>query len=506
VTKVTIVGGGLAGMFAAVSLAEAGCEVTLFEGSHRLGGKAGSNFTNGHYQDHGYHVFPAWYLNIWALMRKLKADKNFIPITDFHEIEKGKFPHFDSFHNVASHNLRTFWENLTSNALPVPDMFLFYFMALDLICQSDNPPGKLDEMSVAGFTQTHRYHSELATREIHEMLLKACSSPSYTLSSLTLQKMLQYWVRYPEPMYSITKESLQESFIMPIEARMRELGCDIRLNHRLDCIETVGHRVTALELMQTDSNTVIRHDVDQLIVALQPKDFWKVLKADSQLFQIAPKLYDLYYLDAEPMAALHIPLKTRPANMKPDHVGLVGSEFELSFVDVSQYREGYDQPVLNVVASDFTRLKEMQEDTATRIIISELQSYFPTGFEEENIDWDNVCFQAHSEEPLFMNNVGSWAYRPDPNQAVEGLPNLFLAGDYCKTDINLATMEGAAESGLRAAKALAQAIKLPNVTELETLKFYPRWFCRLLKIPATLIAEIMLQWSWWIHRKDTQNG
>ncbi len=505
-TKVSIVGGGLAGMFAAVSLAEAGCDVTLFEGSQRLGGKAGSNFTNGHFQDHGYHVFPAWYVNIWALMRKLKADTNFMPVTDFHEIEKGRFPQFDSFHNVASHDLRVFFKNLTSNALPVPDMFLFYFMALDLICQSDDPPAVLDEMSVAGFAQSRRYQSERATREIHEMLLKACSSPSYTLSSLTLQKMLQYWVRYPEPMYSITRESLQESFIQPIEDYLLKLGCKIHLNHRLDCIETTDHRVTGLELFHTESNTVVRHEVDQLIIALQPRDLWKVLKADSNLFQVAPKLYDLYYLDAEPMAALHIPLKTRPANMQQDHTGLVDSEFELSFIDVSQHRTGYTNPVYNIVASDFTRLKEMQANTATRIIVEELREYFPTGFEDENIDWDNVSFQPHIEEPLFMNYVGSWAYRPDPNHAVEGLPNLFLAGDYCRTDINLATMEGAAESGIRAAKALAAANKIPNVMELELLKFYPRWFCRLIKIPATLIAELMLQWSWWIHRKEKQNA
>lgn len=40
---VTIVGGGLAGMVAALRLLERGCAVSLYESSHRLGGKAGAN-------------------------------------------------------------------------------------------------------------------------------------------------------------------------------------------------------------------------------------------------------------------------------------------------------------------------------------------------------------------------------------------------------------------------------------------------------------------------------
>ena len=45
--------------------------------------------------------------------------------------------------------------------------------------------------------------------------------------------------------------------------------------------------------------------------------------------------------------------------------------------------------------------------------------------------------------PLLVNTVGTWEKRPTSRTAI---PNLFLAGDYVQTNIDLATMEGANES------------------------------------------------------------
>ncbi len=50
-------------------------------------------------------------------------------------------------------------------------------------------------------------------------------------------------------------------------------------------------------------------------------------------------------------------------------------------------------------------------------------------------------------EPLFINTVGSWRYRPTE---LTDIPNLMLASDYVRTNTDLATMEGANESGRRA--------------------------------------------------------
>jgi hypothetical protein len=59
-------------------------------------------------------------------------------------------------------------------------------------------------------------------------------------------------------------------------------------------------------------------------------------------------------------------------------------------------------------------------------------------------------------EPLLINQAGSWEYRPEARTQI---PNLFLAGDYVRTNTDLATMEGANESARRAVNALLDATR-----------------------------------------------
>jgi len=57
-------------------------------------------------------------------------------------------------------------------------------------------------------------------------------------------------------------------------------------------------------------------------------------------------------------------------------------------------------------------------------------------------------------EPLLVNLINGWELRP---LSVTKLSNLFLAGDYVKNNTDLATMEGANETGRRAANAILDA-------------------------------------------------
>ena len=57
-------------------------------------------------------------------------------------------------------------------------------------------------------------------------------------------------------------------------------------------------------------------------------------------------------------------------------------------------------------------------------------------------------------EPLLVNTVGSWAWRPNAATAIE---NLFLASDYVRTYTDLATMEGANEAARRAVNGILDA-------------------------------------------------
>lgn len=72
--RVAVVGGGWAGLSAAVTLAEAGRQVSLFEMAPQLGGRARRVDTDGQSFDNGQHILIGAYAGTLALMRRVGAD------------------------------------------------------------------------------------------------------------------------------------------------------------------------------------------------------------------------------------------------------------------------------------------------------------------------------------------------------------------------------------------------------------------------------------------------
>ena len=153
-TDVTVIGGGLAGMAAALRLAERGCAVTLYEKSDRLGGKAGANQAFGEHDDHGFHIFPPWYLNIWQLVDELKIRDNFVDLHDFVQLSGNDYrtrnvDQFKTLHDAAA--FKNVWRNLMSSPLPFHQTLLFFFSTIDLATHRFNQRAKLDQISITGF-------------------------------------------------------------------------------------------------------------------------------------------------------------------------------------------------------------------------------------------------------------------------------------------------------------------------------------------------------------------
>src|SRR5262245_25233380 len=98
-SRVIVVGGGLAGMIIAYELAARGVPVILLESDDKLGGKAGARKNSSYrqvFEDHGYHIIPAWYVNFRALLRELGIDKNLVDFHEIHYLKRTAFPNLNT--------------------------------------------------------------------------------------------------------------------------------------------------------------------------------------------------------------------------------------------------------------------------------------------------------------------------------------------------------------------------------------------------------------------------
>ena len=72
--KVAIIGGGWAGLAAAVELSAAGAEVSVFESARQLGGRARRVEIHGHTLDNGQHILVGAYRETLRLLNTVGAD------------------------------------------------------------------------------------------------------------------------------------------------------------------------------------------------------------------------------------------------------------------------------------------------------------------------------------------------------------------------------------------------------------------------------------------------
>jgi hypothetical protein len=93
---------------------------------------------------------------------------------------------------------------------------------------------------------------------------------------------------------------------------------------------------------------------------------------------------------------------------------------------------------------------------------------------------------------LFTNQVGTWRYRPEATCAID---NLFLAGDFCKTFIDVVTIEGAVVSGLIAAEALRQKANVGEPIEIIEPDSYPQATMAALKLMGAPYAYAAKAWT-----------
>lgn len=426
-----VVGGGLAGMVIARELGLRRWRVILLEKSKRLGGKAGADIQNGRLVEHGYHVFPKWYPNVRAIVDRIGA--GLIDFDRYHYLWRGRYPHKTTV--LAPTGFGAICHNTFRGILPWYHNVLYNYAVLDMISRPLSEKSYLDRVSQIGLLRGKWYASESVAEFGQDQVLKASAIPVYDLSAMTAKRVASYWVRQAAPFLSVLAGNLQTEFIDPQTRELEALGLEIRHECEVAGVRMREGRVAAVE---TQEGAVMAADAFALCTPFEVTRKW----LDDELYAADPKLGSLHYLEAQPMAALHLRLRNPLPELPREHLFFHASRYALSAIEVGRlWGENDKEPHLSFISSDYAPLKEVSEPRAKDLLLDEIRQYLPIT-PADVTDWE---INPNVNVPLFINTIGAWPNRPRGKTAV---PNLYLAGDYVKNAIDLACMEGAVSSAL----------------------------------------------------------
>lgn len=401
--KVAVIGGGWAGLAAAVELTAGGARTTIFEAGRVPGGRAREVSIDGHRLDNGQHILLGAYRETLGLMRRVGVDpEQLLDRRPLQVIDNQGFrlslPKLPAPLNVA-------WGLLGARGVSLAEKLktaLWMESVKGRRFQLEEDTTVATWLDRAGQTGALRHHlwEPLCLAALNTLAERA----SAQLFANVLRDSLGSSRRADTDLL-IPQCTLGELLPEPAMRWLGEHGAELRLGSRVSQLLPDDHGVT-----------VDGERFDATILATAPRH--------------ANQLYPaLQFTDAcEPIATVYLKFRPKTTMPFPLH-NLLGGH--------GQWVVDRGNGLFGCVLSGHGDWESLDDEALANTLQNELQ--FP-----ERADWHKIIrekratFTAHPGLP-----------RPDFRTPHS---RLFLAGDYTWADYP-ATLEGAVRSGLRAGRA-----------------------------------------------------
>ncbi len=503
--RVTVLGGGMAGLAAAHELAERGFEVTVFE-PKAWGGKARSipvvgTGAGGRADlpgEHGFRFFPGFYHHIPDSMRRTPFPGNANGVHDnLVAASGGKFlrggDRADAFifgigpdpeALLTVDGLRRYLlENLKGQNVP-PDELAYFVTRLMVFLTSSKERrfGQWENMSwwdfVGAETRSKDYQHVLAAG-LTRNLVAAKETVASTRTIGTMGEAFVYNMMgagNDGALDRILNLPTNEAWIDPWMALLRSLGVRFVTGYGLASYELAGGKVKAVRVVD-GSGRSHRHESDWFISAMPVEKAAPLLGGAMRAAD--PSFTNLGRLQTDWMVGIQYFLKKK-LSITPGHITFIDAPWALTALTQAQFWDRRDFPAdygdgaavdcLSVDISNWDAkgilygktAKECSPQEVANEVLAQIRFHHTVGdvlepgdihswFLDPGVSYNAVSGRNVNDTPLLINTAGSWKDRPEVSTKI---PNFFLAGDFCKTNIDLATMEGANESGRKAANAI----------------------------------------------------
>ncbi|WP_392533348.1 9,9'-di-cis-zeta-carotene desaturase [Nostoc sp. C117] len=477
--RVAIVGAGLAGLATAVELADAGCEVEIFESRPFVGGKVGSWVDgDGNHLEMGLHVFFGCYYQLFDLMKKVGVLKNlrlkehthtFINkggrtgALDFRFFTGAPFNGLKAFFTTSQLSLQDKLQNaIALGTSPIVRGLVDFNGAMKTI-------RNLDKVSFADWFRSHGGSNGSIKRLWNPIAYALGFIDCENMSARCMLTIFQLFaVRTEASVLRMLEGSPYEYLHKPILEYLEVRGTKVytrRQVREIQFTESDGKsRVTGIAVAQGD--TVETITADAYVFACDIPGIQRILPHEWRKWS---EFDNIYKLDAVPVATVQLrfdgwvtELNDGEQRKQLNHAAgidnlLYTADADFScFADLAltspadYYRPGQGS-LLQLVLTPGDPFIAQSNEAIAQHVLKQVHELFPSS-RELNMTWYSVVKLAQS---LYREAPGMDAYRPNQKTPVD---NFFLAGSYTQQDY-IDSMEGATISGRRAAKVILETLK-----------------------------------------------
>ncbi len=442
---VAVLGGGLAGIAAAVQLADAGLAVTLIETRKRLGGRATSfvDPTTGQILDNCQHVLLGCCTNLLNLYQRLGVAQHIRWYRKLNFVDDlGRIDTLEADDLPAPLHLTT--SLMSFKSITVVEKVAIARAMFVLMRLGRRGRGQWHDRSFAHWLKTVRQPSGAVSKFWAPIIISACNELPERLAADYAMQVFQDGFLSHEDAYvmGVPAVPLVELYATA-EAVIEKAGGTICLSTVAGSLQFAGGRVTAVTI---DADR--RFTADAFISALPFDRLAKI--CSPQMRGADPRLEHLDAFNVSPIIGIHLWLD-RPVMDLP-HLILTKSPLQWIFNKGLVTCPSTGQH-LHAVISAAHDLVNQPSDGIVAMALDELRKVLPTA--------TDACL-LHSrvvkeKRATFSARPGIATHRPLATGPIE---NLYLAGDWACTGWP-ATMEGAVRSGYLAAAGVLQNLNRP---------------------------------------------
>jgi len=407
-----VIGGGLAGLAAALRAADGGAAVTLYESGPACGGRCRSYFDQalGLRIDNGNHLLLSGNHAAMGFLDRLGTRATLggpaDPVFPFMDLRTGA-----RWVVRPSKGRIPWWLFAKSRRVPGTG-------PLDYL-----PLLKLGRARPSDTVASALPAGPLYSKLLEPLAVSALNTPTQVASARLLGAIVDESLARGGaacvPLFP--REGLSESFVDPALAALLAKGADIRLSHRISALGVEGGRIASLA---GPDGTIPLGPQDRVVVAVPP--------------QIAADLLPDLEVPTAFQAILNLHYRIEGPRTEAGFIGLIGGTAEWVFVKPG---------IVSVTVSAANRLIDRPAEALAAVIWPEVQRAL--GLPDAMPTYRVV----KEKRATFAATPAQQLRRPGVTTAWE---NCVLAGDYTATGLP-ATIEGAIRSGLCAAKALGFA-------------------------------------------------